>query len=263
MALRDREERGAERVASRQAERRVAGPARRVDAELVTEQVQRLEEERHGARLRADRHRERVDDHVLGRDPVVPRDGDDLLRDLDAASGLHRDVLGVREPDHGGAVLRDDRQDRVEPFVLAGDRVDERLPLVRLEASFERLDDGRVDAERNVRQLLNERNRLTHQRDFVGERVADVHVEHVGPSLDLLRDISLELREIAGLELGLECLPARGVDPLADDAERLLRTDDDGLRPRLDDGIHSAPSLDGSECSGAGRGGRCRPPCES
>ena len=176
---------------------------------------------------------------------------------------LHRDVLGVREPDHGGAVLRDDRQDRLEPLVLAGDRVDERLALVRLEAGLERLDDGRVDAERDVRQRLHERDRLPHQCDLVGKRVADVHVEHVGAALDLLRDVGLELREIARLELGLERLPAGGVDPLADDAERLLRTDDDGLRPRLDDGIHSSPSLGGSECSGAGRGGRCRPPCGS
>src|SRR6266700_2020878 len=49
--------------------------------------------------LRADRHGERIDDHVLRRDPVVACDRDDLLRDLDAAVRFHRDVLRVREPD--------------------------------------------------------------------------------------------------------------------------------------------------------------------
>ena len=191
--------------------------------------------------------------------PWSPATRDDLLRDLDAALGLHRDVLGVREPDHGGAVPRDDRQDRLEPLVLARDRVDERLALVRLEAGLERLDHRRVDAERDVGQPLHERDRLRHQRDLVGERVADVHVEHVGAALDLLRDVGLELREVAGLQLRLERLPAGRVDPLADHAERLLRTDDDGLRPRLDDGIHSSPFLLGSECPGAGRAARCRP----
>ena len=173
--------------------------------------------------------------------------------------GVHRDVLGVREADHGGAVARDDRQDRLEPLVLAGDRVDERLALVRGEPGLERLDHRRVDAERDVGQPLHERDRLRHQLDLVGERVADVHVEHVGAALDLLRDVDLELREVARLELGLERLAARRVDPLADHAERLLRTDDDGLRPRLDDGIHSSPFLLVSECRAAGRARRCRP----
>ena len=46
----------------------------------------------------------------------------------------------------------------------------------------------------------------------------------------------------SGLELRLERLAAGRVDPLADDAERLLRPDDDGPRPRPEDGVHSPPS---------------------
>ena len=94
VALRDREERRAERVPAGQAERRVRRAAGHVHAELVADQPQRLEEERHRARLGADRHRERVDDHVLGRDPVVARGRDDLLRHLEpplaAPSGSRR-----------------------------------------------------------------------------------------------------------------------------------------------------------------------------
>ena len=48
-----------------------------------------------------------------------------------------------------------------------------------------------------------------HQLDLVGERVADVDVEHVGAARDLLRDVGLELREVARLQLRLERLAAR------------------------------------------------------
>ena len=259
MTLRDREEGSAERVATGKTEGRVRRTARRIDAELVAQEVQRLEEERHGARLCAHGHRERVDEHVLGRDAVVAGDGDDLLRHLEPAFRLHRDVLGVREPDHGGTVPRHDRKDRLEPLVLAGDRVDEGLALVHGEPRLERLDDRGVDAERQLREPLHERDRLPHQPDLVCERVADVHVEHVGAALDLLRDVGLELRKVAGLELRLECLAAGGVDPLPDHAERLARTDDDGPRPRLDDGIHSSPFLLVSESPAVDTAGRSRP----
>ena len=94
----------------------------------------------------------------------------------------------------------------------------------------------------SVGESLHERDRRAHQRDLVGERVADVDVEHVGAARDLLRDVDLELREVARLELRLERLAAGRVDPLADDAERLVRADDDRPRRRLDDCIHSSPS---------------------
>ena len=133
------------------------------------------------------------------------------------------------------------------------------LPSYAREPGLERLDHRRVDAERQVGQALHERDRLRHQLDLVGERVADVDVEHVGAALDLLRDVDLELREVAGLQLRLERLAPGRVDPLADHAERLLRPDDDGPRPRLDDGIHSSPFRLGSGCRGGGRAARCRP----
>ena len=76
---------------------------------------------------------------------------------------LHPDLVVVREPDHRRAVPRDDRQDRLQPLVLAGHRVDERLALVRGEPRLERLDDRGVDAERQVGEPLHERDRLSHQ----------------------------------------------------------------------------------------------------
>ena len=111
-----------------------------------------------------------------------------------ATPRIHRDLVVVREADHGGAVARDDRQDHLEPLVLARHGVHERLALVRAETGLERLDHRGVDAERQVGQALDQRDRLAHQRDLVGQRVADVHVEHVRAARDLLRDVDLELR---------------------------------------------------------------------
>ena len=114
------------------------------------------------------------------------------------------------------------------------------MPWYSLEPRLERLDHGRVDAQGQVGQALHERHGLPHQLDLVGERVADVDVEHVGAARDLLRDIGLELRKVALLKLRLEDLAARRVDALADHAERLVGTDDDRPRRRLDDGVHYA-----------------------
>ena len=128
-------------------------------------------------------------------------------------------------------MLGDERQDRLQALVLAGDGVDERLALVGVEPGLERLDHRRVEAERQVGQALHDPDRLAHQRDLVGQRIADVDVEHVRAAGHLLGHVDLELREVARLEQRLERLAPGRVDPLADDAERLLRPDDDGPRP--------------------------------
>src|SRR3712207_7312237 len=47
-----------------------------------------------------------------------------------------------------------------------------------------------------------------------------VDVEHVSAGLDLGQRVLLDRREVAGRHLGRELLPARRVDPLADDADR-------------------------------------------
>ena len=65
-------------------------------------------------------------------------------------------VSSFDEADDGGAVLLHQRQHPLEPVVLAGDRVDERLALVGGEPGLERLDDGGVDADRQVGVLLDE-----------------------------------------------------------------------------------------------------------
>jgi hypothetical protein len=124
-------------------------------------------------------------------------------------------------------VAGDDRQDRLEPLVLAGDRVDQCLAVVRLEARFQRLDDGRVDHQRQVRLVLDQADSAAHQVDLVRQGVAHVDVQHGGAARDLFAHVDRDLGQVALLQLGLEALAAGRVDPLADDAERLVRADGD------------------------------------
>ena len=155
-------------------------------------------------------------------------------------------------------MVRDEREDRFQPFVLSRDGVHERLALVRGQAGLERLDDRRVDADREVGQLLHERDRLSHQLDLVRQRVADVHVQHVCAAGHLLGDVDLDLGEVAGLQLRLEPLAPGRVDALADDAERLPGADDDGPRPRPKNRVQGIPFRRESGCRAVGTGVRCR-----
>jgi hypothetical protein len=138
--------------------------------------------------------------------------------------------LVVRDRDHGGAVLLDQRQDRLEPLVLAGHRVDQGLTLVDCEPGLERRDDRGIDRQRQIGQRLHELDRLGQDLGLVGERNAGVDVQHVGAGRDLRQGIRFDRREIAGRHLGRELLAAGRIDPLADDAERSLEADHDFLR---------------------------------
>ena len=74
---------------------------------------------------------------------------DDLLRDREPDVGVLADPgLVVADRDDRRAVLLHQRQDPLEPLVLAGDAVDEGLALVDGETRLERLDDRRVDRQR-------------------------------------------------------------------------------------------------------------------
>ena len=80
----------------------------------------------------------------------------DLAYELDPTLWVLRNlVLVVRQRDDGGVVLLDQGKDQFHPLVLGGDRVDQGFALVRREAGFQRLDDGRVDTQRQIGQALN------------------------------------------------------------------------------------------------------------
>ena len=71
----------------------------------------------------------------------------------------------------------------------------------------------------------------SEQLRLVGQRNAHVHVEDVRAAGDLLLDVRDDLREVAAAKLLRERLAAGRVDPLPDDAERLVGADDDLSRP--------------------------------
>ena len=146
-------------------------------------------------------------------------------------------VSSLRDRDDCRAVLPHERQDALEPLLLAGHRVDERLALVGGEPRLERLDDRRVDRQRHIGERLHELDRLRQDRGLVGERDAGVDVEHVRAGLDLGQRVALDPAEVAGLHLLGEQLPAGRVDALADDHERPVEADDDLARGRADDGV--------------------------
>ncbi len=85
-----------------------------------------------------------------------------------------------------------------------------------------------------VGDLLDELDRPDEEVGLVGERDTHVDVEDVGAAGDLRGDVLLDDRQVALAQRLLEDGTARGVDPLPDDAERLVGRDDDllGRRPQ-------------------------------
>ncbi len=151
--------------------------------------------------------------------------------------------------------LRDQRQDALEALLLAGDRVEQRLALVDGEPGLERLDDRRIDRQRQVGQALDELDGLGQDRRLVGQRDAGVDVEHLGAGLDLGQDIALDAAEVAGLHLLGKSLAAGRVDPLADDHERAVEADDDLARRGTEEGVGHV-----GEVSAVVAGGSAGPP---
>ena len=77
--------------------------------------------------------------------------------------------------------------------------------------------------ERQVGELLHHRDGLGEQLGLVGERDAHVDVEHRRAAGDLLLDVDRDARQVAAAQLLGEDLAAGRVEPLADEAERLVR----------------------------------------
>ena len=211
----------------------------------------------------ADGHQQRVDDDVLARDAVVGGALDDPLGHTEPDVRIHADAgLVVADRDDRAAVLLHERQDALEALVLAGHAVEQGLALVDGEARLERLDDRRIDRQREVGQRLDELDRVGQDRRLVRQRDARVDVEHVCAGLDLGDRVPLDAREVAGLHLLHEDLAAGRVDALADDHERLVVPDDDGAGRGADDGPGHASGLPwvSSWAGGNGSGPPSTPP---
>ena len=241
---RHREERAGHGVTVRQPEPHVRGSARRVHVQLVPQSPEEAEGLLAGRAHRADRHHERVDDHVVGRDAVVGGAFHDAPGDREPNVGILGDAgLVVRDRHDGSAVPGDEWQDPFHHLVLAGDRVHEGLALVHREPRFERLDDRGVDRQRDVGDRLHELHRPGEERRLVGERDPGVDVEHVGPAGDLGDGVRLDPAEVAGLHLLGEQLSPGGVDPLADHHERPIEPEDDLAGRRADQCLDHGVSI--------------------
>ena len=121
---------------------------------------------------------------------------------LRASSTRRRGSSGISSSSLGSAMtaapyLRDQRQDGLQPLVLGGDRVDQRLALVGGEPGVEHLDDRGVDAQRQVGEALDELDRLDHELGLVHQRGAHVDVEHHGAARHLLRHVDLHPGQVA------------------------------------------------------------------
>ena len=235
-----RDEAGVDAVAVRQAEGDVGQAAGGVDLELLAQAAQQREDLAAGVAQRADRHDQRIDDHVMRGDAEIGAALDDLLGDGEAHVRVHRNaglVVGDRHDRH--VVFLDQRQDRFELFLLAGDGVHQRPALGDLQRRLDRRGHRAVDRQRQVDEVLDDLQRLHQQAGLGLVRIdrgdAGVDVEHGRAAGGLFQRVLDDGLEIADDHLGGELLAAGRIDALADHAEGLVEADDDFAGRRGDD----------------------------
>jgi len=229
---------GVEAVAVGQAEAEIGRTAGGVDLQFLPEPADQVEDAASRLVEGADRHDQRIDDDIGIGDAVIRGALDDLLCHLEAHIGVFRDAgLVIGDGDDRGAVFLHKRQHALQPLLLAGDGVEQRLALVDGESRLEGGDDGGIDGKRHVGQRLHELDRLGQDLRLVRQRDAGIDIEHVGAGLDLGQRIGLDAAVVAGRHLGGQQLAARRIDALPDEHEGTLEADDDLLGRRGDDGV--------------------------
>ena len=219
---------------------------------------------------RRQRQGERVEEEVLGRQPVT------LDRDVaDVAGGpqlpLRRAGLALlvnAGADHGGAELAGEAQERVEPgartvALLEVDRVEDGPAAEPLQRGAHHRPLGGVDHERHARLRAEPAGDFGHVGHPVGAGVVDADVNEVGAFLDLVPrhadagvPVTVEHRLAEGLG-------AVGVGPLADgQVRRVLRERDravDGGGGGLVDGVAGGRCGAGAACHHGGQVLGCGP----
>ena len=231
---RHRQERGVEHVPLRQPERDVGRAQAHVHAERVADQADRLQRRRDRLGVGADGHRQRVDDRrpragSRGRRPPT-RSWSRSPAAAAASRGCRSRRWPGRSPPRRGAPPAAGSPRAARPRRSPSSpapcprRRRARPPAPRSPTS--RCRSGRRPSPASVCSIVGQQLGLVDQRD------AGVDVEHVGAGLDLRGVSSCDRREVAALELLGELLAPGRVDALADDAERLVDADRDGLGPR-------------------------------
>ena len=106
---------------------------------------------------RADRHDQRIDDDVLARMPKSAARSTIFLATAKRTSGSSEmPVSSLEMAIDGGVVFLHQRQHALQPLLLAGDGIDQRLALVDREPRLQRRDDGGVDRQRHVDGVLHQ-----------------------------------------------------------------------------------------------------------
>ena len=109
------------------------------------------------------------------------------------------------------------------PFTI--DRIDERLPLIGLQAGLQGIREGRIDAQGDVCDFTYGIDGLFQDLRFVYPGDAHIYIQYVSPFLHLLEGLRLYQLEISLLQGPGQLFSAGGVDTFPDDYERVTGTD--------------------------------------
>ena len=213
------EERGVYKLAVRQTERNVRHTEHVFQPEFLVNHTNCLERFGSSVLFGGGGKREAVDIDIALRYPVKLRALEDFLGDFKAfLGGFRNSVLVKRQPDYSRAVLFHERQNRIEFFVLAVDRVDDRLARNGSESGFEYIKLGCVDLKRRVGNRLNCVNRREHHFLFIDIGQPDIHVEDFRAAVALFNSLPHYIIEVVPLERFLEELFAGGIYAFADNS---------------------------------------------
>ena len=169
--------------------------------------------------LRRDGQRQAVDPHVLVRDAVGARSGQNAPGNGYAPFGRLGDAVCVeREADDGCAVFFHDGQHAREHLRVAVHGVDRGLAVIHPQARLQRVGVRGVELQRDGQGALQRLHHTRQHGDLVHAGVADVYVQNVRARVLLLDAHVQNVVQVVFQQRLLEALFAGGVDALADHA---------------------------------------------
>ena len=224
------------------AEGDVAGPAYGVDPQLLPDQAKGLKDLPTRAGSRPFREHKGIDEHVLGRDTVVPGPVHDLPGHSQSGQGVPGDPSPVHgQADDGGSVLLHQRKDVLQPLLLPRYRVHQGLSPIDLQAPGQGLHHRGIDGEGNVGDGLHQLHRSGQEGRLIHHGDPGVHVQHVSAGRHLGQGIVPDPGEVPRRHLRGEPLSPRGVDPLPDEGDGAVRAHHNRPGGRAQRGVQGTP----------------------
>ena len=227
-----------------QTERHIAGAQADVDAIFLLDQLDCFQCDQCRVAIVADRHDQRIDDDVLGRDAHFGGALDDDPCRSETSFRCGRDaLLADRQADDRRPPVPDDRQDAGKLLLLPVDRVHERLAGRDIQASLQNFRLIRIDAERHVHHREHGFDHHWHDRRFIDLRVTYIDIQHFRAPGHLSLGQVFNVLEVLLDQRLSQFLQAGRVQFLPDHDERPIRPDDYFLCIAFQDGMHT-PSLE-------------------